>query len=122
MKGAFHAGGEGIGKCPVWGILKITFKCWRRYLYPQQLGDVQLGHLPTPVFFLHLGVSINGRSPIAGWFIMENPKIKWILGHHFHLFHQTIHPTRGRDFCHGSEGPGAARSIRSTATASPEDF
>ena len=29
------------------GILNITWKriCWR--LYPQYLGDVQLGHLPT---------------------------------------------------------------------------
>ena len=38
----------GFGKCPILGILNITWKriCWR--LYPQYLGDVQLGHLPTP--------------------------------------------------------------------------
>jgi len=25
-----------------------------------------------------VGVSINGGTPIAGWFIRENPSIKWM--------------------------------------------
>jgi len=27
-----------------------------------------------------LGISYNGDTPIAGWFIMENSLIKWMLG------------------------------------------
>ena len=33
-----------VGKCPALGILNITFK------YLLEIGDVQLGHLPTPVY------------------------------------------------------------------------
>ena len=41
------AGKSGVGKCPFLGILNITFK-YLLEIYPQYLGDVQLGHLPTP--------------------------------------------------------------------------
>ena len=55
----------GVGKCPILGILfpSPSNICWR--LYPQQLGDVQLGHLPTPdgglLWFIQLllGGNIN---------------------------------------------------------------
>ena len=38
----------GVGKCPFLGICFTSPSniCWK--LYPQHLGDVQLGHLPTP--------------------------------------------------------------------------
>ena len=26
-------------------------------------------------------VSYNGDTPIAGWFLMENPKINWMMGY-----------------------------------------
>jgi hypothetical protein len=41
---------SGVGKCPFLGICFTSPSniCWK--LYPQYLGDVQLGHLPTPAF------------------------------------------------------------------------
>ena len=42
----------GVGKCPFWGICFTSPSniCWKWCkLYPQYLGDVQLGHLPTPI-------------------------------------------------------------------------
>ena len=48
------------------------------------LGQVQWRvRFGTPLFFiyhiyLHLGVSINAATPIAGWFIEENPNLKWM--------------------------------------------
>ena len=40
---------SGVGKCPFLGICFTSPSniCWK--LYPQYLGDVQLGQLPTPV-------------------------------------------------------------------------
>ena len=33
---------------------------------------------------MYMGVSINGGTPIAGWFIMEHP-IKWIISGYPHF-------------------------------------
>ena len=38
----------GVGKCPVLGILEHHFQVFVG-AFPNRLGDVQLGHLPTPV-------------------------------------------------------------------------
>ena len=44
-----HSGiSTAFGKCAILGFwTSLSSICWR--LYPQYLGDVQLGHLPTPV-------------------------------------------------------------------------
>ena len=28
---------------------------------------------------INMGVSTNGGTPIAGWFIMDNPNLKWMM-------------------------------------------
>ena len=28
---------------------------------------------------MSMEVSIDGDTPIAGWFIVENPKMKWVI-------------------------------------------
>ena len=38
--------------------------------------EIQVG----PQFsHVYVGVSINGDTPIAGWFMVENPNLKWIV-------------------------------------------
>ena len=53
---------SGVGNCSFfWGILNITlYICWKLYL--PKLGDIQLGHLPTPVFLWFQG---RNQSPSA---------------------------------------------------------
>ena len=51
--GSFHhisSFNQGLVNVPFWGFWTSPWNiCWK--LYPQYLGDVQLGHLPTPVNF-----------------------------------------------------------------------
>ena len=44
------------------------------------LGLWKCARRPAPLDGLAspFGVSINGESPIAGWFIVENPNLKWM--------------------------------------------
>ena len=45
-----------VGECPFLGILDITFKYLLEMKYPEWLGDVQLGHLPTPELVMELTI------------------------------------------------------------------
>ena len=38
----------------------------------------------------YMGVSINGGTPIAGWFIRENPIYKWMMNRGYPYFRK--HP------------------------------
>ena len=85
-----------FGKCPILGILNITLSVGDYIpIYPQYLGDVQLGHLPTPELLnLISGLSrerptLRGRTPLRErgqpalrlWIISRSRKISWSLGH-----------------------------------------
>ena len=42
--------------------------------------DQKLSSCCYYIIWIYMGVSINGGTPIAGWFIMENPINKYDLG------------------------------------------
>ena len=51
----FFLDDSGVGiDVPFWGVLDITKTTICSNLYLQELGDVQLGHLPTPVILVQL--------------------------------------------------------------------
>ena len=57
-----------------YGMLNATSMSSLRSAEPMQAANKNLAGLASNIFSkTQMGVSINGGSPIAGWFIMENP-------------------------------------------------
>ena len=103
-------------------ILNITFKYLleiKAAVYPQQLGDVQLGHLPSPVNKYHVRIqhgkqwpssepstlwgeySVNTKSlwddAMTNWLVVSNVKFIfyhiWDIPSHWHIFFKMVKST-----------------------------
>ena len=72
----FFLDDSGVGiDVPFWGVLDITKTTICSNLYLQELGDVQLGHLPTPVILVQLWHShrrVDGKLATA-----KNTDMRW---------------------------------------------
>ena len=67
---------QGSVNVPSWGFWTSPLNiCWQ--LYPQKLGDVQLGHLPTPGLISILHEMLGQPLSISQSLIMSQDMMQW---------------------------------------------
>ena len=114
---------------PHWSLLNSPFswtftnpndqrETWKNPLMGRELQPSRRGAWLNPSLFmpksptcpgfedLHMGMSLNGGTPIAGWFIVENANLKWMMtggypiSGNFHMLFVVQSNLKGTSLCH----------------------